>query len=224
MFKLGFLALLYAAAGVSGSAQQPTFCLMQPNRVSIRLPEEGLIWLEDEILKGACEAVPPDAWRRASSKTAHAFVHADGPAGSGRFWTITVGLSEKLEPRPTRGACFMASTVGWRTLLRFKDAPLPWMDDLDNDSAPELIVWNSFPLRQEATEAEFGLNAWVYQIGARGDLAIDWKLSRRLAGELATAYRAPLNDQLLRPMRNNGARALEAFATGSCAIRNERPR
>jgi hypothetical protein len=97
------------------------------------------------------------------------------------------------------------------------------MDDLDNDSAPELIVWDSFPLKQEATAAEFGLNAWVYQVGARGEFAIDWKLSRRLAGELATAYRAPF-DSGLRQLRNSAAQALDAFATGKCAIRDERPR
>jgi hypothetical protein len=50
MFKLGVVALLYAAAVVLGSAQQPTICLMQPSRVSIRLPEAGLTWLEDEEL------------------------------------------------------------------------------------------------------------------------------------------------------------------------------
>jgi hypothetical protein len=112
----------------------------------------------------------------------------------------------------------MTSTVGWRTLQEF-DKPLAWIADRDGDRKPELIIWNSFPLRgADSTAADYGLVAWVYQVDAEGRFTIDWTLSRKMAAELAAAYRRPLNrdDALLRQIRRQAAQALESFAAGSC--------
>ncbi len=115
---------------------------------------------------------------------------------------------------------FETNTLGWRTLRRFKRLPLPWMDHLDGDGKPELIVWNSFRIGDGA-----GLMAWVYRIDDDG-IAIDWSLTRGFAGELAAAYREPLKVERprLRRLRKRAARALEKFANGKCAVASERSR
>jgi hypothetical protein len=216
------LAILFTA-GASLTVTQQSICPMEPSHLTIQLPSKGLVWLKGEALDGPCDPVSPDRWVRASSKTFDLWTYPDGPQGSGRFWTLTVGLGGREERNPVRGTCLTTRTAGWRTLQRFKDSPLSWSEDLDVDGVPELVVWSSFPLVEDPTEAEFGLVAWVYQVDpAVGQFAVDWKLSRNMAGQLAAAYRAPLeNDGILQPLRNKAAQALESFARGTCKGRGE---
>jgi len=54
-----------------------------------------------------------------------------------------------------------ASTVDWRTLQRYSEGPLPWLDDVDDNGRPEFILWDSFALHDEASLAEYALVAWA---------------------------------------------------------------
>jgi hypothetical protein len=88
-------------------------------------------------------------------------------------------------------------------------SPLPWLDDLDNDGKAELIIWDSFPLHEDASQAEYGLVAWVYRLASEDLLAIDWGLSLRMAREIAQAYG-----------QHPAAEALEQFADKQCLSQN----
>jgi len=193
---------------------------MTPPHIQIPLPHVGFEWPEGEEQTGPCEAVPREKWIRKPSGSFDLFVSADGPSGSGRYWNVTVGIGKKDSPKPDRGICLATSTVGWRTLQQFKNSPLVWLDDLDGDGKAEVIVWASFPLRPEASMAEFGLTAWVYRLTSKDSFVLDWKLSRRMARDLAAAYRAPLanSPQTFAPMRAEAAAALEMFADARCTV------
>ena len=192
---------------------------MAPAHVRIPLPENGIFWLESEESDGPCDTVRTSKWERRPAGASELFVHANGPSGSGRYWTVTVGIGEKGARKPNRGTCFSATTVGWRTLQRFQDAPLRWLDDLNHDGNAEVIVWDSFALHDDASASEFGLTAWVYRLGAGNTLELDLKLSRVIAKQIAAAYRLPLDppDPYLEPLRKEAANDLEGFADGQCS-------
>jgi hypothetical protein len=191
---------------------------MRPARTEIEFPRNGFRWLANEEFQGACDKVPDTAWTKFAGRRYSAYVSADGPIGSGRFWNIAIGFSSKTETDPTRGFCLQTSTVGWRTLRYFDQAPLKWLSDENADGNPELIIWDSFPLRDSPTMAEYGLVAWVYHIDSTGTCQIDWNLSRHKAGEIAAAYRKPLaeSDSTVDGLRAIAAGALEDFASGRC--------
>jgi hypothetical protein len=203
------------------NSQESPKCLMEPPYLAMVVPKRGFVLLSGEGFQGDCNTTHK-SFVKLSSKTFDLLVHTEGPSGSGRYWKITVGVTKNAKRKPARGFCFMTSTVGWRTLQNF-DKSLAWIADQDHDGKPELILWNSFPLRGEySTSADYGLVAWVYQVDAKGRFTIDWELSRRIAGELAAAYRRPLNrdDALLRGVRQQAAQALESFAAASCKNRS----
>jgi hypothetical protein len=195
-------------------------CRMAPSVIRISLSHEDFEWLEGEEQTGPCEKVPNAKWIRKRSKPFTLFVYADGPSGSGRFWHVTIGVSEIDLAKPARGNCLTANTVGWRTLQQYKVSPLPWLDDVDGDGKAELILWASFPLRKEASSAEFGLTAWVYRLTSDGTLVIDWDLTRKQAREIAAAYRTPLANSLqtIAPLRAEAAADLEMFADERCTV------
>jgi len=203
-----------AAAPDPGSAN----CAMIPAHVRMPLPPSGLTWVDDKDLSGACEEVPAGQWTTAHAKAGTVMVHADGPGGSGRFWTVTVGLASKTGSKPDRGFCLTTSTVGWRTLLIYKRTPLPWLADLDADGAAEVLIWDSFPLSEDPSEAEYALVAWVYRPDAVGTFTLDWALSRKMAAELAEAYASPMPEgvQWADALRKKASEELEAFARGQC--------
>lgn len=181
---------------------------------TIVLPETGLAWLVGEDHEGVCEDVPIKEWIRKPSDPYELLVHAEGPSGSGRYWILTIGLTSRHGAAPERGVCLQTSTLGWRTLQRFKDLPLPWADDLDEDGKAELMIWDSFPLTADESMAEFGLMAWIYRVQRDATFMIDWNLSRRMARELAAAYQLPLQPdrEKLQKVRNLIAQELEKFA------------
>jgi len=195
-------------------------CLMKPDYFDIRLPRHGFMWLEDEEFSGGCEDVPAKKWIRKPSGSFDLFVYADGPSGSGRYWNITIGVAKRQQSKPIRGICLMTSTVGWRTLQQYKNSPLAWLDDLDGDGKAELIIWTSFPLREESSMAEFGLMGWVFRVASEDSLVIDWVLSRKLAREIAESYRSPLDSATPYPgtLRAEAAEALQLFVDERCTI------
>lgn len=221
MLKYISPVLFMTGAALIGVQQLP-ICLMEPSHLTMQLPESGLTWLEGEDFDGPCDTVSATDWVRLPTKTFDLFIHTDGPSGSGRFWTVTIGLAGKRQEGPARGLCFMTSTAGWETLQRFKNTPLPWADDLDGNGVPELIVWSSFALSEDGSPGDHGLVAWAYPVDTKGELSIDWKLSRKIARELVTEYRTRVEDQQLQELRNRSAQALEAFVTGTCTMREER--
>jgi hypothetical protein len=206
---LGLLVVLLCPS--IGNSQR---CLIQPAHIRMDVPRIGFVWLENEEFEGPCDKVPDTAWVRYPSREFIMYIHADGPEGSGRFWNVTVGFSTNDQTKPQRGFCFVTSTVGWRTLRSFNQTPLQWMNDENGDGKPELVIWESFPLRDEPGMAGYGLVAWVYQVDREGKFNIDWNLSRRKASEIAAAYRKPLEKNDL--LRERAAKALEDFASGKC--------
>ncbi|MBI4164223.1 MAG: hypothetical protein HY508_00640 [Acidobacteria bacterium] len=210
---------------ILGKGAEPP-CLMAPNHLKLPLSHDGLVWLEGEEQSGPCEAVPDGKWIRKPSGKSDLFIHAAGPSGSGRYWTLTVGVGRKNSSKPARGICLATSTVGWRTLQQFKMSPLVWLDDVDGDGKAEVILWDSFPIHKDASMAEFGMTAWVYRLTSEGSLVLDWNSSRKLARELAAAYRLPLSSptQQLAPLRGEAAAALMMFAEARCAVAGQESR
>lgn len=237
MLRTLLLALLSTVPAGAASGQvappptpeeraSPPACAMAPARPVIRIPASGMSWLAGEELSGKCEAVPDSDWRRTPGRSLDLLVHADGPSGSGRFWTLTAGIATRGAARAPRGFCLQTSTIGWRTLQAFAGTPLPWGEDLDADGEPELVTWESFALNREGSPEAQALVGWVYRASAEGAWGIDWELTRRLAGELAAAYRAPLegDDERLRELRGKASAALESLATGACSVPTPGPR
>jgi hypothetical protein len=147
-------------------------------------------------------------------------VHIDDPEGSGRFWKVMVGVSEKKQSKPVRGTCISTSTVGWRTLQRYSKGPLPLLDDVNHDGTPEFLLWDSFPLHSDASMAEYALVAWVYRLTSPDSLVVDWELTRGMARSIAKEYRSPLEASTgcLRELRAQAAAALEKFADEECEV------
>jgi hypothetical protein len=177
-------------------------CTMSPPRASFELPAAGIVWLDGDGPSGPCPAGPEPVTRGGLQ------VSADGPEGSGRYWTVTVSHGR-------RGVCFTASTVAWRTLQKF-DGPLPWIDDTDEDGAPELVVWDSFSLDETESPAAQGLTAWAYEWDAgSSSLRLDLALSRGWAQRLADAYAEPLPGVAFRDVAR---RQLLDLASGRCTV------
>jgi hypothetical protein len=223
-----------AAVAVIGSASLAATqraappCPMAPPPVSIRMPEKGLTWIEGEAFKGPCDDVPDKQWIRRSSAGFDLLVATEGPEGSGRYWTITIGIAEPKAAGPHRGICLMTSTAGWPILAASRKAPLTWLEDLDRDGNAEAIVWALFFLTDREVQYETGLTGWVYRVDRNGALTLDWTQSRRMAAQLAAEYRKD-PDQIPSPARpgletdrRRAAQALEAFANRQCTIAAER--
>lgn len=212
---LAFLLVTTSAIGAAGG--EAPYCPMRPAHLEFHLPKQGLTHFTREGPSGACEDIPASAWTKVPSKPWDVWVHADGPHGSGRFWTLTLGVGTGQGTKPARGFCLTTSTVGWRTLQRFGRA-LMWVDDLDKDGKAELVIWDSFPLSDDPSMAEYGLVAWVYQL-AESAFTVDWRLSRKMAEEIAAAYREPLErNRPLQPLRDAAAHELEMFAREGCRM------
>ena len=203
---------------VAANDEQRANCPMIPNHLVMQTPEEGFMWLEGEDFHEDCDPSLEHEWNRFSSPTYDLCVSTEGPYGSGRYWTITVGLAENQEINPGRGFCLSTSTVGWRTLQSFHRMPLPWIADLNEDGKPELIIWTSFSTHENSSSAEFGLMAWIYKVDSDGIFTIDWPLSRQMAREIAMAYRKPSRQKNaeLQDVREKLAIALETFAGREC--------
>jgi hypothetical protein len=164
--------------------------------------------------EAGCVSVPDSAWVTCPGGHNDVSVMADGPSGSGRYWNITVAVADTNTPKSKRGICVGTSTIGWRTLQYFNGSALRWVEDLDKDGTCELILWGSFPLGQEATHAEYGLIGWVYGYDGKNTLRLNQDLTKRIASQLAEAYRGELlgGSTSLKQRRMTAARLLDQFA------------
>jgi hypothetical protein len=226
------IPVLMAAGADAMSADQGTRprCLMQAPPAVYALPSSGFTDGDEPNKHRACEAVSGD-WRRGPLSAGELTVNPAGPEGSGRYWTITVGLSATRGAPPTRGVCVSTSTAGWRSLRAFGAEGLPWVADRDGDNQAEFVLWTSFFLTPRLVQDETGLVAWVYRVDAKaGRLLLDLPLSRRMAEEIATAYKIPLSDKesasapALPEDRRLAAAALDAFAADRCSLPQENRR
>jgi hypothetical protein len=215
VFMTGFWAVDLQAAD-----PLPAECSMRPNHLEIRFQGHGFKWLPGEESGGQCNHDGGKKWTKKLSKTLHLFVNADGPSGSSRLWKLTIGAARHGRTKPDCGVCLTTSTAGWRTLGQYRRIPLPWLEDLDHDGEAELIIWDSFPLREDASMAEYGLIAWVYRLTSKDSFVIDQVLSRRMAREIAQAYRSQPAFATLPPgsPAKEAAEALEQFADDRCSI------
>lgn len=218
-----FIVLIMGVVAIPALADDTMSpCLMQADHLAIRLPTHGFSWLYGEDLSGTCAAVPKSGWLRKAAGSLDLFVYSDGPAGSGRYWTVMLGVAARRSARPDRGVCLMTSTVGWRTLQRHEGSTsLPCdLVDLDSDGVAELVIWNSFPLHKDASMAEYGLAAWVYRLASDDSFSVDWNLSRAMARMIAREYRAPLESASMKQseLRAQAAEALERFAEEKCSV------
>jgi hypothetical protein len=215
------LALAAAAVACQPVAAQRPVCHMAAPPASFVLPSRGFQPPRGEP-EDYCPEPEEGGWLRArgGTRSGDLLVHAEGPGGSGRYWTITVGVASRRDSVPARGLCISTTTIGWRTLQRFDTLPLPWAGDGDGDGRPELVLWSSFGLVPEPT-FEFALVAWVYELDGSGALVLDLTQSRSWARRLADAYGDPLDDAHpdIQSWRGMAAQNLAAFADGACELR-----
>lgn len=175
-------------------------CQMSPPSWSITLSTKG--WA-DCVESGARQTDGSHGLR----------VSLDGPHGSGRYWTVQI-VSRQLDGS-VRGACVDTSTVGWRTLQSYPDGALPWLKDLNGDEYPEVIIWASFALTDEPSQANSGLFAWVFD----RELDLDLAMTRSFARQLTAIYRQPVEAQArLVNQRRQASDAINAFVSGECRI------
>jgi hypothetical protein len=195
------------------NAQENSFNPLTPRYQSIILPTSGFAWIDNDLAVDSCAAPVDSLWMKQSGEEFDLYVAADGPHGSGRYWTVTVAVLKKDQTDLKNGVCVETSTIGWRTLQRFKKLPLPWVDDQNDNGWPEFIFWDSFPLNDEPTMAEFGLVGWVYELDEEGVLRLNFELTHALAAEIATAYRQPLENHIasFQQRRNEIAHMLKLF-------------
>ena len=196
-------------------------CAMAPWHERIPIPAAGLAWVDGDERSGPCDEDHAHEWTPALS---NAFlVDAQFGIGSARPWVVTVKVPSKSDGEPARGFCLDTSTLGWRTMLQYWRTPLPWVADLDSDGASELLIWESFPLSENASMAEYGLMVWVYELGADATFNVNWGLSRKMAAELAEAYRVPITAERdfaarIQPTREMASQELAAFAQERCRV------
>jgi len=195
-------------------AQDNSFNPISPRYETISLAVEGFSWINNDLAVDTCVAVADSLWIRQTGDPSNLLVAVDGPHGSGRYWTVTVAVKKTGAEGLPRGICLETSTIGWRTLQYFNQLPLPWVGDRNKNGKPEFILWDSFPLNDEPTMAEFGLIGWVYELDHEGNLILNLPLTYAIISEIIDAYRKPLDNTNVRfqKRRNEIARLLEAYA------------
>jgi hypothetical protein len=145
-------------------------------------------------------------------------VCTSGPEGSGRYWQISVRIGPPGKA-PTVCADFPATTIGWRRFGNFPKGipnwvPLSWLQDLDRNGRHELVIWDSLPMHEEASNASYALMARVYDIDSEGFVPAP-KKSIPLFRALARSYRDQADRQDRSETRKRSllqvARGIEAF-------------
>jgi hypothetical protein len=226
------IVLALASAGFVGirpsaPASHAATCRLLPPFETVQMPAAGVTWRAGEELDGEChdEDDPPERWIRKPLRDVDVMLEARGPEGSGRYWRITIGLGEHGAVRPDRGACVMTLTAGWPILTSFRKEGLPWLEDRDGDGNAEAVIWLSFPLAADGPQWQSGLMGWVYRISPEGVLTLDVNLSRRMAREIAAAYRTNRNipnagraNAEYRALRRRAASFLDEFSNARCAL------
>ncbi len=211
---------LVSLASMADEPAKPR-CAMQPTVYSMTIPKAGFVWAPGEDSKGEClmKFGSPVEWEKAPAGNM-LYVQAEGPGGSGHYWSLVVGVSDVADQPPQRGLCLVPSTVGWRTLGRYPTW-FAWLKDADGDGQAEFIEWSGFGLHEDASLSEIGLVGWVYRLKAPDQFELDLPLSRRLAKMLADEYadQPPESTSRRRPRTDRVAGGLlRKFAEDGCRI------
>jgi hypothetical protein len=228
--QAGVIALMVALTSLSfvSVRQRPSvpLCLMNPPATAVEMPAAGFVDPLTEARR-PCDD-PPPPWTRGPLRSGELAVATEGPEGSGRYWTVTIGLAPGPGAAPVRGVCLETSTRGFPALQRSGNGGLPWVADRDDDGAAEVVFWTTFFNTPSQSPPDTGLMAWIYRVDpAAGSLTLDWTLSRAMARELSAVYRVPLDGPpsatlpLTNETRQKAARALDAFASRTCTVRGE---
>ena len=203
--------------------EKTTTCLMRPPFRRLDIPEHGLVRVADDDTGGSCDVMP--RYRRTDgtgTSGRQLLIDAVGPAGSGRYWTVTVRPADSASAvdADPRGVCVRTSTIGWRSLQRLGNTALPWSGDRDADGDQELILWHSFPLDAQAEASDFGLTAWIYEHRSADRLILDLSQTRALAREIAAEYASPIegSTERLQRARTRASTALTDFADAKCSL------
>jgi hypothetical protein len=217
MFKHLILIFLGIAISFVAESHSHSSCDIKPPFLKIPIQKKGLTWLKGEEFKGECDEVPQKKWKRFSLKSNDLVMNTNGPFGSGRYWNVTVGFAKK-KSKPYRGFCFRTNTLGWRTLQNFNNSPLPWIDDLNGDQKPEMIIWSSFTIEQRPF-----LIAWVYQLDSNRNFVIDWNLTHKFTKQIMIAYQKIVKGRRasFQRIRNKAVKQLKAFVNKKCVINLE---
>ena len=110
MRKYPILVVLFATSIISAADdEQRSNCLLNPYILEMQTPKEGFVWLGNQEFHQDCDASLEHKWNRLSSQTYDLCVSAEGPFGSGRYWTVTVGVADNQEMNPGRGFCLSTS-------------------------------------------------------------------------------------------------------------------
>ncbi|MBU3915412.1 hypothetical protein KKA14_07740 [bacterium] len=186
-------------------------CTFKPPFQSALIPENGLIWLDEDFSEDPCGDILELEWMSWPGDSLDFFIKTKGPVGSGRYWTVLFGLAEKNRMVPDRGICLKTETLGWRILQEFDQIPIPWIADLDNDGLPELIIWKSFPV-----DSSSALMAWIYKLDSDKQIVLDKQLTQQFAIRLVASYQKPLNSAhpSLNRLRAIAVKLLNEFING----------
>jgi len=213
--KIRLLFIVIFASGIVSRSisQDKLVCLINPPFLTFNIPVEGFIPVDTSLSEFPCETITDSLWQRQPTDTFDLMIAVNGPFGSGRYWNVTVGLAESGQIIPNRGVCLNTSTIGCRTLQSLNNLPLKWIDDIDKDGLPEIIIWDSFPLHREASNAEYGLIAWVFEYNGKNEFTINQHLTNEIIKEIALAYRKPIKNAQVRFLnkRQDIARILDNF-------------
>jgi hypothetical protein len=218
IFSKGLITSFLLLFFVCQAYSQTKECLFFAPVQFLPLPEKGFDDLSGYVFD--CEYSTELNWEELRGKDYYLFVHADGPHGSGRFWSIIYGFSSDKEDIPDRGICLISSTTGWRTLRKY-ESPIFWAADIDKDGNSEIIILDSFYLDPDMSiNVETGIIAWVYKYyeGKGFELSID--LSKKFISTILASYKAnfPESDSILIERRLMAAEALDDFLNNKCKL------
>ncbi len=155
-----------------------------PPFLKIVIPEHGF---KNFNSKAACVVPEADNWQYANFGDVNIALCTQGPEGSGHYWQIFIGLTNRPGAIPNRGICLETSTIGWRYRQLPGQKALFWLKDLDDDEKPELIIWDSKPLHSDSVQVAFTLVARVFKFDGRSTFIFQNHLSQTLNKQLVPA-------------------------------------
>ncbi|MFO7657169.1 MAG: hypothetical protein R6W78_08885 [Bacteroidales bacterium] len=218
LFFKGLITSFFLFIFVFQTYSQTKECLFFPPVQFLPLPDKGFDDLSGYVFD--CEYSIELNWEKLMGKDYSLFVHADGPQGSGRLWSIIFGFSSGKEDIPDRGICLISSTTGWRTLRKY-ESPIFWATDIDKDGNPEIIIWDSFYLDSDMSiNVETGIIAWVYKYTEGKGFELSIALSKKLISTILIAYNSEIEgaDSILISRRLMAAAALRDFLNDKCTF------
>lgn len=190
-FIIANLYILVLFSAVIFSQNNCTAVIKQSRQV-INIPLNGFYYYDDDTIYNSKHLnIPDSGWVVLKGNNYNLYLYRECPLGTGCLAEILIGISDVNKSRPDRGFCLPVHTIGWRFLWEYDKNS--WIEDLDNDGNGELIIWDSFPLHEDATNAEYGVVGWVYRLDLNtSNFIFDLNLSRTKIQEIADAYKKPM--------------------------------